>query len=493
MKRNSFHVGEVHSFSRPLARTHGINAAILMAFLAHRIPAVESARKDERGYYAPVKVLAKHYPYLTASTISYTLNQLREKGVLLANANNRRAYDRTLWYRFADPKVQQLALEDPIRFNVELAQLHGVEAAMVLANVDYWIRDNRKKDNRYDWHRVSPPVMAKHLPLSERTIRRVLDKLCLDEVLDRKPAPGCDRAYQYRFFCASETDRPTCEYERPVSEKHRSNLEMDRPELQMNRPDLKTYTLCEDNFVKPSVVKNLCEKPMKDTLAAPKSVSSLTIFGFAGADDSSAQSIRACGQDTGRRDVKSNGDATVPGSSRGEFSSGTVNESRAKQDAFARFNDRIEKYASPYAHLEDEPGLTADQKRRVFKQAVISMRRIGVPEGERGFKLVYSDKTFDKAKRFFELNPDVTVSDVKYTIETCQFLSRVNEKPDGYDEMFYERRAENLDFFFKHIVKFSTLSCDNSLAGCIGLDDQDDLQPEILSPIGDFSDEPTKG
>jgi hypothetical protein len=97
MKQNSFYVGEVHAFSRSLARIHGINAAILMAFLAHRIPAVESARKDRRGYYTSVKVMAKHYPYLTPSAIGYTLRQLRKNGVLLTDTNNRRAYDQTLW------------------------------------------------------------------------------------------------------------------------------------------------------------------------------------------------------------------------------------------------------------------------------------------------------------------------------------------------------------------------------------------------------------
>ena len=139
MKYNLFNEGQVHSFSRELAHTYGINAAILMAFLANRIPAVQTARNDNRCYYTSVKKLAQHYPYLTPSIINYTLSQLRENGVLNAERHNRKAYDKTLWYSFADPAIQKQASEDPIRFNVEAANHFGVEAALVLANLTYWI------------------------------------------------------------------------------------------------------------------------------------------------------------------------------------------------------------------------------------------------------------------------------------------------------------------------------------------------------------------
>ena len=53
MKHNSVNVGEVHAFSRELARRHGINAALSMAFLANQAnlssePALTKSAWQER-------------------------------------------------------------------------------------------------------------------------------------------------------------------------------------------------------------------------------------------------------------------------------------------------------------------------------------------------------------------------------------------------------------------------------------------------------------
>ncbi|MEI6193653.1 MAG: hypothetical protein WCS42_04910 [Verrucomicrobiota bacterium] len=483
MKRNSFNIGEVHAFSRQLAKEHGIPAAILLAFLAHRIKSVEEARKDQRGYFTSVKVMAKHYPYLTPSIISYALTKLRKKEVLLTDSHNRKAYDRTLWYRFADPKVQQLALEDPIRFNVEIATRSGVEAAVILQNLDYWIRENQKTDNRYIWHRVSPPEMAKHVPLSERTIRRVLEQLFKDHVLDRKPASGYDQAYLYCFFSASVHERSIYNYERSNSEMHRSDSQMDRPNSEIERPKPATNTLCEDTIGKTSLVKTPLKEPVEDTLAAPKFVSSLHHCGFAGTNGSSAPRISASGQDTGRTAMKLKANEISAPSTQvlpERIRFGTLPWLQASAEAYQRYDVRCQQYRSPYENLENDPSLTAEQKTRVFKQAIVSMRKIGSPEGEPSSQIIHSGKTFETARKFFDLNPEVSVSDVTCTIETCKMMALMNPKPDeGYDEFFYMRRVHNLDFFFKHLSKLGGFDTGNLLDGCACLDD--DLDAEIRS------------
>lgn len=484
MKRNSFNVGTVHEFSRQLAKEHGIPAALLLAFLAHRIPAVQAARKDQRGYFSSVKVMAKHYPYLTPSIISYALGQLREKGVLLTDVHNRKAYDRTLWYRFADPKTQQLAQEDPVRFTVEIAVEHGVEAALILANIDFWIKDNQKKDNRYLWHRVSTPKMAKVLPMSERTIRRVLDQLISKQVLDRKPVIGYDRAYLYCFHGARELERSISKFERSMSEIQRPDSKMDRSDSNFDRPNSATNTHYEEIIGNKSLEKTPLKKPVIDTLAAPMVVPFSQTQGFAGNEMGSKSRMDACGDDTEQPAatvIATPLAAPVSSKTRPPIHYGMSPSARTTADGYKRYEDRCEKFKSPYEALEKDASLTAEHKTRIFKQAVVSMRKIGRPEGSAGFKLTHSDKTFDTARRFFELNPETTVSDVIGTIDNCQFSSELSPKPDeGYDELFYERRVNNLDFFFKHLSKLGDWESGNFLWSCTFLDEvPENPNPEL--------------
>jgi hypothetical protein len=524
MKRNSFNVGEVHSFSRKLAQTHGINAAILMAFLANRIPAVQTARNDNRGYYTSVKKLAQHYPYLTPSIISYTLSQLRINGVLNAERHNRKAYDKTLWYSFDDPAIQKQAGEDPIRFNVEAAKRFGVEAALILANLNYWIKDNQKKDNSYEWHRVSPNELAEHLPLSERTIRRALQKMSEgeDRVLERKRGTGFDQAFSYRILNPekgglsdkarpeyeisdqnTEMDRPiSCwpdpKNDRPESNNHCPESQQDRPNQDIHRPEPSTYTHYEDNIEKTTFVKNDCEKHIQDTLAAP-SVSVCVSHTLDAAESNPtnvtslapSHSISASGINSGQGAVQdalpskpalvSKVTASVTPASpvsansgnpklnpfiSGSFtsvkepSSKPVNESslslifesdkdrqmRQMRERQAEYDERCVKFASPYAYAEEDANLSAEHKMRVFRAGIQSMMKLGR-------NIIYSGKSFKSAQKFFELNPGKTARSLLSALEGClchiDLLIPIDE--GEYDECFYIRRSNNLDFFFKYL------------------------------------------
>lgn len=540
MKRNSFSVGETHSFSRALARQHGINAAILLAFLAHRITSVEAARKDDRGYFQTVKIIKKHYPYLSTNEITHALTKLRKQGVLKAATHNRKAYDRTLWYTFTDPTVQKMAVEDPVRFRVEDAMKFGVEGALVLNNIRYWINENQKRDNRYVWHRFSPKTLSNLLPISERTIRRVVLNLCQgpNQVLERRRIHGFDQAYEYRPFFVQITERPNSELQRTESQIHQPNSELQRTESEIHWPKCETYTSLKDTLEKTSLEKNLLEEPVKEHIGCASVCGFDNFFQVGGAMTSFASltpAIFASGLDSGRNESKPAPDPKAQGCSDGKPShfnppslpenvkerlgkpdvkaetpeplpafpanlsfygvpSNLYEEAKITPKVVADYEERCAKFASPYEAEEQNANLTPDQKMRAFKAAIYSRIKIGSNNMRSPYGIRYSPRTFETAKRFFELNSGISVLNVMSAIDHCLFAAEYSgpHNKEGYDEVFFERRSSNRDFFFKHLPQICARAGDAvPIDGCTFLDEvgnDREICCETLDKVNKFED-----
>ena len=179
------------------------------------------------------------------------------------------------------PEVQQAASEDPIRFRVGDAVDFSVVGAVLLRNLAYWIQEGRKERPDHCWQRMSPPVLAKHLPSSERTIRRALEHLVESGKLERVPAPGFDQGFLYRFRDESDCERSNQLNSRPDLQMERSEMQLDRPEPQtqrpestIERPNLHSVTILEDSVGKPSLEsscweESVCEKTFINPPAAP--------------------------------------------------------------------------------------------------------------------------------------------------------------------------------------------------------------------------------
>lgn len=274
-------LNQIHSFSRPLAKLYGANAAILMAFLANRIPAVQRARKDESGYFTSIKSLGSHYPYLTPSTIAHTLKGLREKKVLKAGQNNKRKCDRTMWYSFTSPEVQRSASEEPIRFKVGDAVAYGVVEAVLLHNLRYWLNEGRKEDVDYTWHRMSASNLARHLPFPARTLRRALENLVKAGAVERKASGGFDQAFVYRCGLERGGERPDfiaprqeCKLEGSEMGLRRPDEQMQRPQCELQRPELNSVTTLIDPIEKiplrsPPWEVSDCENTLQNPPAQP--------------------------------------------------------------------------------------------------------------------------------------------------------------------------------------------------------------------------------
>jgi DNA-binding transcriptional regulator YhcF (GntR family) len=175
---------QIHSFSRTIAKEHGEKAAVILQYLAHHVSKSKHVHGGKKWFYKTLDDLAVVFPYLKRSTIHDTLKSLKDKGLLRIGDFNRKGYDRTCWYAFADDNVRKLAQSSkPVYFQVEDAVKYGIVAAVLLGNLVHWIRENRKQDPNYTWHAMSPRELAKHLPFPKTTLQRALAELVAAKVI----------------------------------------------------------------------------------------------------------------------------------------------------------------------------------------------------------------------------------------------------------------------------------------------------------------------
>ena len=105
-------------------------------------------------------------------------------------------------------------------FNAELAQRYGIEAAVIIWNLDYWISHNRANDtNKHDdkyWTYNSSRAFAELFPyLSAQKIKRILTKLKDEGVIEtgNYNKVAYDRTLWYTFTDAFlQTDKCNLNY-----------------------------------------------------------------------------------------------------------------------------------------------------------------------------------------------------------------------------------------------------------------------------------------
>lgn len=198
-RNNPMHT--IHSFPRELAQKHGWKAAIILKWLAIKTAMSQHVFDGKRWYYETIDSLAQRFPYIGRATIHDILARLaRPGGPLLKGDYNQSPYIRTCWYAFTDDSVRRSVSTKPVYFSVKDATELGVVEAVLLMNLTHWIKKNREKDSDYTWHRMSGQGMTQHLPFTKSAINRALDHLFKAGELDRRPAGGFCRCYEYRVM-----------------------------------------------------------------------------------------------------------------------------------------------------------------------------------------------------------------------------------------------------------------------------------------------------
>ena len=107
---------------------------------------------------------------------------------------NKKGYDRTCWYAFTDDNVRKPAQSSkPAYFQAEDAVKYGIVAAVLLGNLEHWIRENRKTDPAYTWHAMSPGELTKHLPFPKTTMQTALRESGRSEGASKPKNAGSQR------------------------------------------------------------------------------------------------------------------------------------------------------------------------------------------------------------------------------------------------------------------------------------------------------------
>lgn len=164
-------IRSTHYFSRPIAHRYGVREAIVLRFLGYKVIRSKNVRDDRQWYFDSIDALVARYPYIPRSTLWEVLRRLIKAGAIETARFNRRKADRTTWYH-VPVWVQEMAGEELIGLDVQVATELGICAGVLIQNLRYW--SNAQKT---EWHHLSPRALKRSLPFSESTIKRAINDL----------------------------------------------------------------------------------------------------------------------------------------------------------------------------------------------------------------------------------------------------------------------------------------------------------------------------
>lgn len=95
-----------HFFNVEVAITHGLPAAIIISnlqfWIRHNIANRTNQYFGRTWSFNSARAFQELFPYMTERTISRTLKNLCDKGVLKKGNFNRKKFDKTIWYAFVN-------------------------------------------------------------------------------------------------------------------------------------------------------------------------------------------------------------------------------------------------------------------------------------------------------------------------------------------------------------------------------------------------------
>lgn len=99
-------MAECHYFDIHVAKSYGVNCAIILQNIWHWVRKNEANGKHYHdGYfwtYNSTKAFSDLFPYLSQRQIETALKKLKDDGVIITGNYNEMKYDRTLWYAITE-------------------------------------------------------------------------------------------------------------------------------------------------------------------------------------------------------------------------------------------------------------------------------------------------------------------------------------------------------------------------------------------------------
>lgn len=268
---------KIHSFSRTIAEEHGEKAAVILQYLAHHVAKSKHVHGGKKWFYKTLDDLAVVFPYLKRSTIHATLQKLgQEDGPLIIGDYNKKGYDRTNWFAFRDDNFRKQAQSSkPVYFQVEDAVNYGIVAAVLLGNLVYWIRENRKTDQTYSWHSMSLGELSKHLPFDKATMHRAFKTLVDAKVIKSRETESKRGVIEYALIdetrlteavaSVSNLDMGAGSKEGPTVSKldetiSKLDMTVSKPDLTVSNLDMTVSNLDNNTILIENLLKEPCLK-----------------------------------------------------------------------------------------------------------------------------------------------------------------------------------------------------------------------------------------
>lgn len=181
-----------HSFSKTIAEQHGVTEAIVLKHLAYKTRRSTNIPDGRQWYYDPLDALEDKFPYFGRSTIDDAVKSLAEKGMLEIGNYNEHAYDRTRWYHVHEEHWDAVE-EHKIRFHAPDAEAHGVTAAVLLFNLEYWLK--RRLRAGKETHSMDLKKLEECLPFKVSTMKAALSRLVTAGAIVKVPGKRSEYAF----------------------------------------------------------------------------------------------------------------------------------------------------------------------------------------------------------------------------------------------------------------------------------------------------------
>lgn len=185
---------KIHYYSRSVALEHGVNAAAVLAGFAFKLQYHrKNWWKNRWWYYETLETLCeRRWPYFTPSGLFGIVDYLADPAhpLLIKDCNNKLTFDETTWYAMED-SVRTAALSDSLWFDVRVAKMEGlgIAGATIYHNLRFHLRRALKADPSIGlpYHELNKRQLARDLPFSYSTVKRVVAELLKAGLIQRHP------------------------------------------------------------------------------------------------------------------------------------------------------------------------------------------------------------------------------------------------------------------------------------------------------------------
>ena len=176
-----------HQFRPSDAQKHGVPAAIILHsmrwWISHRRANGHAPIYGHHWCYMSVAAWAELFPYLTINKIRTVLNKLERDEVIRSEKLESNKWKTVKWYTLPDEfavNSKPKGSESLRSLNIENACMFGVDSALIMREIDYWLEHSNegRKSRGTIWVKVSRKKIKNAIPfMSDSRVKNTLIKV----------------------------------------------------------------------------------------------------------------------------------------------------------------------------------------------------------------------------------------------------------------------------------------------------------------------------